>query len=294
MLYTAETMLVKSKDQGSTGEFARINAADAGWDYLNMSAMRLNKGQTFSDNTRDCENAIVILGGVCNIRTSDGEFLKVGRRPNVFSGMPYALYLSRHKDFEIEALTDGFEFASCWVPTGEDHPTQLVTPAMSKIEIRGGANVTRQINGILPPGFDCHRIVCVEVYTPSGNWSSYPPHKHDVHRLAEDGTLLEADLEEIYFYKIDNPNGYAYQRVYTDDRRIDGLMMPANHDAVLVPEGYHPVVSAPGYTTYYLNFLAGSAQSLANSDDPAYSWVKDTWTWQDPRLPLVHHGMEGR
>ncbi|MCB9457505.1 MAG: 5-deoxy-glucuronate isomerase [Anaerolineaceae bacterium] len=287
-------MLVKSKDQGSTGEFARINAADAGWDYLNMSAMRLNKGQTFSDNTRDCENAIVILGGVCNIRTSDGEFLKVGRRPNVFSGMPYALYLSRHKDFEIEALTDGFEFASCWVPTGEDHPTQLVTPAMSKIEIRGGANVTRQINGILPPGFDCHRIVCVEVYTPSGNWSSYPPHKHDVHRLAEDGTLLEADLEEIYFYKIDNPNGYAYQRVYTDDRRIDGLMMPANHDAVLVPEGYHPVVSAPGYTTYYLNFLAGSAQSLANSDDPAYSWVKDTWTWQDPRLPLVHHGMEGR
>lgn len=294
MLYTAETMLVKSKDQGSTGEFARINAADAGWDYLNMSAMRLNKGQTFSDNTRDCENAIVILGGVCNIRTSDGEFLKVGRRPNVFSGMPYALYLSRHKDFEIEALTDGFEFASCWVPTGEDHPTQLVTPAMSKIEIRGGANVTRQINGILPPGFDCHRIVCVEVYTPSGNWSSYPPHNHDVHRLAEDGTLLEADLEEIYFYKIDNPNGYAYQRVYTDDRRIDGLMMPANHDAVLVPEGYHPVVSAPGYTTYYLNFLAGSAQSLANSDDPAYSWVKDTWTWQDPRLPLVHHGMEGR
>lgn len=294
MTNDAKSLLVKSKDQGSTGEFARINAADAGWDYLNMSAMRLNKGQTFSDNTRDCENAMVILGGVCNIKTSDGEFLKIGRRPNVFSGMPYALYLSRHKNFEIEALTDSFEFASCWVPTSEDHPTQLVTPAMSKIEIRGGANVTRQINSILPPGFDCQRIVCVEVYTPSGNWSSYPPHKHDVHRVAEDGTLLEADLEEIYFYKIDNPNGYAYQRVYTDDRRIDDLMMPAHHDAVLVPEGYHPVVSAPGYTTYYLNFLAGSAQSLANSDDPAYSWVKDTWTWQDPRLPMVHHGMEGR
>ncbi len=294
MQYTSETMLVKSTDNGGTGEFTRVRAQDAGWDYLNMSAMRLNKGGKFGDNTRGCENVIVILGGVCNITTSDGEFKNVGRRPNVFSGMPYALYLSRNKDFEIEAVTDNLEFASCWVPTDQDFPTQLVTPDMSKIEIRGGANVTRQINGILPPGFNCHRIVCVEVYTPSGNWSSYPPHKHDVHKEDKDGNILEADLEEIYFYKIDNPKGYAYQRVYNDDRSIDGLMKPEHHDAVLVPEGYHPVVSAPGYTTYYLNFLAGSAQSLANSDDPDYTWVKDTWTWQDPRLPVVHHGMEPR
>lgn len=294
MQYTSETMLVKSTDNGASGEFCRVRAGDAGWDYLNMSAMRLNRGETFGDNTGDHENAIVIFGGVCNIKTSDGNFENVGRRPNVFSGMPYALYLSRNKDFEIEAVTDTLEFASCWVPTDQDFPTQLVTPEMSKIEIRGGANVTRQINGILPPGFNCHRLVVVEVYTPSGNWSSYPPHKHDVHREDEDGNILEADLEEIYFYKIDNPNGYAYQRVYNDDRSIDGLMMPENHDAVLVPEGYHPVVSAPGYNTYYLNFLAGSAQSLANTDDPDYSWVKDTWTWQDPRLPIVHHGMEPR
>ncbi len=294
MQYTSETMLIKSQDTGGTGEFARVNAEAAGWEYLNMSAMRLNKGQTYGDNTRDHENAIVILGGRCNIKTTDGDFTNVGRRPNVFSGMPYALYLSRNKEFEIEALTDDFEFASCWVPTDQDFPTQLVTPDMASIEIRGGANATRQINGIIPPGFNCHRIVCVEVYTPSGNWSSYPPHKHDVHREDDDGNLLEADLEEIYFYKIDNPGGYAYQRVYNDERSIDGLMMAQHHDAVLVPEGYHPVVSAHGYTTYYLNFLAGSAQSLANSDDPAYAWVKDTWTWQDPRLPIVHHGMEPR
>jgi 5-deoxy-glucuronate isomerase len=290
--YTSETMLVKSNDNGGSGVFAKVNAQAAGWDYLNMAAMRFAKGETYSDNTGDNENAIVILGGRCNIKTSDGEFNNIGRRPNVFSGMPYALYLSRGKDFEIEALTDNLEIASCWVPTDQDHPTQLVTPDMSTIEIRGGANATRQINGILPPGFDCHRIVCVEVYTPSGNWSSYPPHKHDVHREDDDGKVLEADLEEIYFYKIDHPGGYAYQRVYNDDRSIDGLMMAQNHDSVLVPEGYHPVVSAHGYTTYYLNFLAGSAQSLANSDDPAYAWVKDTWTYQDPRLPIVHHGME--
>lgn len=292
MKYTSETMLVKSADDGSAGEFARVRAEQAGWDYLNMSAYRMDKGQTYSDNTRDNENAIVILGGVCNISTSDGDFKQVGRRPDVFSGMPYALYLSRNKDFTIEALTDGLEIASCWVPTDEDHPTQLVTPDMCPVELRGGGNASRQINGILPPGFDCHRIVCVEVYTPSGNWSSYPPHKHDVHREDADGNLLEADLEEIYFYKLNYPDGYAYQRVYNDDRSIDGVMMAQQHDAVLVPEGYHPVVSAHGYTTYYLNFLAGSAQSLANSDDPAYSWVKDTWTFQDPRLPIVHMGME--
>src|SRR5690606_38773565 len=189
-------------------------------------------------------------------------------------------------------LTDGFEFASCWVKTDEDHPTRLVTPADSQIEIRGGGNATRQINSIVPPGFDCHRIVAVEVYTPSGDWRSSPPHKHDIHREDENGNVLEADLEEIYFYKIDKPEGYAYQRVYNDDRSIDGLMMARNHDAVLVPEGYHPVVSAPGYTTYYLNFLAGSAQSLANSDDPAYAWVKETWTSKDPRLPVVSMDME--
>jgi len=294
MKYTAETMLVKAQDNGESGQFARVRAEEAGWEFLNMSAYRLNKGETYSDSTEHCENAIVILGGRCTIRSSDGDYENIGRRPNVFSGMPYALYLSRNKEFEIEALTDNLEIASCWVPTDEDHPTQLVTPDRSLVEIRGGANATRQINGILPPGFDCHRIVCVEVYTPSGNWSSYPPHKHDVHRQDENGNLLEADLEEIYFYKIDNPNGYAYQRVYNDDRRIDGLMMAQNHDAVLVPEGYHPVVSAHGYTTYYLNFLAGSAQSLANSDDPDYAWVKDTWTYKDPRLPIVHHGMEPR
>lgn len=292
MQYTEKNLLRKSQDKGETGVFARVNAHDAGWDYLNMAALRLNKGERYNGVVGEHEHLSVVLGGRCNFHTSAGHYRGVGRRPNVFSGMPYALYLPRGAEFEIEALTDGLEIASCWVPTDEDHPAQLITPDDCDIEIRGGANATRQINGIMPPGSDCHRIVCVEVYTPSGNWSSYPPHKHDIHRVAVDGTLLEADLEEIYFYKIDNPHGYAYQRVYTDDRRIDALMMAQHHDAVLVPEGYHPVVSAHGYTTYYLNFLAGSAQSLANADDPAYAWVKSTWTYVDPRLPLVHHGME--
>ncbi|MFN8449749.1 MAG: 5-deoxy-glucuronate isomerase [Anaerolineae bacterium] len=292
MKYTAETMLIRSQDSGGTGIFAQVSAAQAGWQYLNMAARRLNAGEAWRASTGGFEYAHVILGGVCTIRTSQGDFERVGRRRDVFSGMPYALYLSRGVDFEIEALTDGFEVASCWVASEEDHPARLVTPHDSQIELRGGANASRQINSIIPPGFDCQRIVCVEVYTPGGNWSSYPPHKHDVHRVDAQGNLLEADLEEIYFYKLDRPEGYAYQRVYTDSRGIDAVMMAQNHDCVLVPEGYHPVVSAHGYTTYYLNFLAGSAQSLANSDDPAYAWVKAEWHGVDPRLPLVSHTME--
>jgi 5-deoxy-glucuronate isomerase len=292
MQYTAETMLARSKDTGVNGIFAHVTAQEAGWQYLNMAARRMGKGETWTANTGDYEYAHVILGGCCNIHTSEGDFSQVGRRPNVFSGMPYAVYLSHDTDFEIEALTDGFEVASCWVETDEDHPAQLVTPADSQIELRGGNNASRQINSIIPPGFDCHRIVAVEVYTPGGNWSSYPPHKHDVHREDEHGNVIEADLEEIYFYKLDRAEGYAYQRVYNDTRSINAVMMAQNHDMVLVPEGYHPVVSAHGYTTYYLNFLAGSAQSLANVDDPAYAWVKANWTGIDPRLPLVSHDME--
>ena len=292
MRYTADTMLVRSGDRGDAGEFARVTPAQAGWEYLGMVALRLHRGQRYSAATGEREVAIVILGGRCSVRSSRASFEHVGRRPNVFSGMPWAVYLPRRTDWELEALTDGLEVAICEVPAEEDYPAQLVTPEDSEIEIRGGANATRQINGILPPGFNCQRIVAVEVYTPPGNWSSYPGHKHDVHRVDEDGELLEADLEEIYFYKFDRPGGYAYQRVYNDERSIDAVMMAQEHDAVLVPEGYHPVVSAHGYTCYYLNFLAGSAQSLANSDDPDYAWVKDSWTWLDPRLPIVDMGME--
>lgn len=290
--YTAENLLVRTDDAGGTGIFTHVTPQIAGWDYLHMAARRLNAGMSYGGSTGAYEYVHVILSGVCSIRTSAGNFERVGRRPNVFSGMPYALYLSRSTDFEITALTDDFEMASCWVATDEDHPARLITPADCSIELRGGENASRQINSIMPPGFDCQRIVCVEVFTPGGNWSSYPPHKHDVHEVDAAGKLIEADLEEIYFYKLDKPEGYAYQRIYTDNRSIDAVVMAQHHDAVLVPEGYHPVVSAHGYTTYYLNFLAGSAQSLANRDDPAYAWVKGTWKGIDPRLPFVSHDME--
>jgi 5-deoxy-glucuronate isomerase len=289
---TVENVLIQANDNGNPGVFAAVSAVQAGWNLLNMEARRLDQGQRWRGNTSDHEYVHVILGGVCHIHTNHGDFLNVGRRPNVFSGMPYALYLSRNTSFEIEALTAGFEVASCWVPTDRDYPAHLVTPSDSRVDLRGGGNASRQVNSVIPPGFDCHRIVCVEAYIPGGNWAGYPPHKHDEHREDGQGQVLEADLEEIYFYKMDRRGGYAFQRIYTEDRQIDTVVMAQNNDIVLVPEGHHPTVSAPGYTTYLLNFLAGSAQSLANTDDPAYAWVKDEWGQLDSRLPIVDHGME--
>jgi len=150
------------------------------------------------------------------------------------------------------------------------------------IEIRGGGNATRQINSMLPPDFLAQRLMVVEVFTPAGSWSSFPPHKHDVHNPPG-----EVDLEEIYYYRIGRPEGFAVQKVYTADRRIDETLTVRDGELVLVPEGYHPVVAAHGYDVYYLNALAGSARSLAASDDPDYAWVRSEWKEKDPRLPMV-------
>lgn len=273
-------------------EYTRVTPDGAGWELLHFAARRMRRGDRWDHASGENEMALVILGGTCGVHSSRGEWQDVGRRPDVFSGMPYTLYLPRRTSFTVEAISAELDIAYGWCPSGQDHPPQLVAPGQVGVEIRGGGNATRQINAMIPPGFDCHRLVVVEVYTPSGNWSSYPPHKHDQHREDGHGNLLEADLEEIYFYKFDKPAGYAYQRVYTAGGRLDELLMARQDDVVLVPEGYHPVVSAHGYTTYYLNFLAGSAQSLANMDDPQYAWVKDSWVDKDPRLPLVSLEME--
>lgn len=291
MRYTAENMLIKAK-QDTPHLLNSVTAQEAGWDYLNCEIRAYDKGQAWSAETGENEAALVILQGQCKVETDKASWERLGRRPSVFLGMPYAVYLPRRTRVTVTALTDGLEFAYGWVPTDQDHPIQLITPADSEIELRGGHGSSRQINSIIPPGFDCHRLVVCEVYTPQGNWSSWPPHKHDVHIEDEQGKVLEADLEEIYYFKIDKPQGFAFQRVYNDDRSIDGTMCAYDNDIVLVPEGYHPVSAAYAYNCYYLNFLAGSAQSLAATDDPAHAWIKSTWTAKDPRLPVVTHGME--
>lgn len=261
-------------------------AESYGFEYLAFNTLKLAAGQSTEGNTADRELGLVLLGGKCSVTSPCGTWENIGRRPNVFAGMPYALYLPIETGYAI-STEHGCDLAFCYAKAEERHPAKLITPDDIEIEIRGAGNATRQINKIIRPEFDAHRILVVEVYTPSGNWSSYPPHKHDVHNPPG-----EVDLEEYYYYRIDRPEGFAVQKVYTPDRRIDETLTVHDGDMVLVPEGYHPVAAAHGYNVYYLNLLGGSARSMAASDDPDLTWVKQNWNERDPRVPLVGMEME--
>ena len=252
-----------------------------GFEYLSFEARKLAQGQKYEGDTGGNELAMVVLGGICSVKTPRGEWQRVGGRASVFDGLPCTLYLPVETSFTVSADT-GCDLAFCYCSADQQHPAHLVTPDQVRIEIRGGGNATRQIHHILTPEFPAHRLLVVEVFTPAGNWSSYPPHKHDVHNPP-----AEVDLEEIYYYRIDRPEGYAVQKVYTKDHRIDHTLTVRDGELVLIPEGYHPVVAAHGYNAYYLNALAGSARSMAASDDPDYAWVRGAWREQDPRLPMV-------
>ncbi|MEP6635686.1 MAG: 5-deoxy-glucuronate isomerase [Acidobacteriota bacterium] len=279
--YTKDLLIKPVPLLSSSGETMVVTPESAGFDYLTMRIRKMLRGEKVSSKTGGCELGMVVLGGRCSVESTAGSWSDFGSRAHVFDGLPTALYLPLNTDFTVVAETD-CELALCFSRAEEKFPARLITPNEVEVEIRGGANATRQINHILKPEFAAQRLMLVEVYTPSGNWSSYPPHKHDMHSPPE-----EVDLEELYYYKIDRPEGYAIQRVYTADGRIDETLTVRDGELVLIPEGYHPVVAAHGYNVYYLNALAGSARSMAASDDPAYAWVRQSWSEQDPRVPLV-------
>jgi 5-deoxy-glucuronate isomerase len=264
-----------------SGELLSFRAESVGFEYLSVRVQRFAPGDSFSEATESRELGMVILGGCCSVDSSEGAWQEIGRRAHVFDGLPYALYLPPGTRFTLRAHSC-CEIAFCFAAAEKRFPARLLRPSEIAVEVRGGGNATRQINHILTPDFPAHRLLLVEVYTPSGNWSSYPPHKHDVHNPPE-----EVDLEEIYYYRIDRPEGYAIQKIYTPDRRLDLTLTVRDGELVLVPEGYHPVVAAHGYNVYYLNALAGSARSMAASDDPDHAWVRQTWREKDPRVPLV-------
>src|SRR6202166_1468923 len=263
------------------GELLHLTRQKANWEWMSFFVRRLAAGESYSTQMDGEEAAFVLLGGTCQADWGEGS-QRIGGRKNVFAGYPYALYLptGNKVTFTADSIC---EIAECRVPSQAQLKPRLITPDDVVSSLRGGGNVSRQIVDIMPPAFPADKLIVVEVYTPGGNWSSYPPHKHDVHNPP-----AEVDLDEIYYYKIDRPEGYAIQRLYFANRSIDTALVVRDGEFVLVPEGYHPVVAAHGYNVYYLNVLAGSARSMAASDDPDYQWVRQGWREQDPRVPLVN------
>ena len=267
--------------QDKSGVLISITRAQANWGTINFSVRRLIAGQYWQSNTRNEEAALVILCGKATVDWGEGP-REVGARKDVFSGYPHAVYLPCGTSSEISAIST-CEFADCRTPSSASLRPRIITPADCREEIRGGGNCTRQIVDVICPEFPADKLLVCEVYTPSGNWSSYPPHKHDVHNPP-----LEVDLDETYYYRISRPEGYALQRLYDAAGTRDDTLTVVNGDLVLIKDGYHPVVAAHGYDVYYLNVLAGSARSMAASDDPRYAHLRQTSAERDRRVPLVH------
>ena len=258
------------------GRWEQVTPESAGWRYLHFGV----RSGAFAAETGDVEIALVPLSGSCRVE-AESESWELGGRESVFAGMPWALYLPRDTAYAVEA--EG-EVAVCGAGCRARREPVLVRPEDVEVEVRGAGNATRQINHIVKPEFPAERLLVVEVFTPSGNWSSYPPHKHD-----EDRPPDEVVLEETYYFRTAEPEAFAVQRLYSPRHRLDLTETVRDGDLMLVPHGYHTTAAAHGYDLYYLNALAGDRRSMAAADDPGLHWVRAAWAdlEPDPRVPLV-------
>ena len=263
-----------------SGVLVGITPRQARWRYVRFAVRQIARGDTWRGTTGADEACFVLLEGHCEVRWPEGT-AQLGPRETVFAGYPHAMYLPPRTAVSIAASSRTI-VADCRAPAKGLHPARIIRPEDCGYEIRGGGNATRQIVDIVPPAFPAERLLICEVYTPSGNWSSYPPHKHD-----RDNPPTEVDLEETYYYRFREPDAFGIQRLYGPGERREQALTVRSGDLVLIRDGYHPFVSAYGYDAYYLNVLAGTRRSMAASDDPRYAGFRASWPAPDPRLPVV-------
>ena len=298
----AERRLYLPAGSAPGGPFVtQLTPETCGWAYSSLRVLELGPGGEVTFRTGPDEMLVLPLSGGATVAVDDAEFMLAGRA-SVFSRVTDFAYLPIEAAVTVRS-TAGGRFALPGARAGRRLPPRYGPAEQVPVEIRGSGQATRQVNNFCAPdAFETDRLTSVEVLTPAGNWSSYPPHKHDQARPGE------AVLEEIYYFEVgrgtgrpDRPDGtdatdtpgIGYQRVYSTDpaRPIDVLAEVRAGDVVLVPHGYHgPSMAAPGYDLYYLNVLAGPAQqrTMAFCDDPAHAWIRQSWDGQelDPRLPM--------
>ena len=262
-------LLVKSKAPDSSGRVHHITPASAGWGHVGFDLYHLKDGQKIDVPADGREHCLVLVAGRADIAAGNETFRNIGERNSPFEGKaPYSVYAPAGIPCHATAIGD-VELAVCSAPGGKgSSPVRLIAPKDVAYEERGkGANV-RHVYNILPETAPADGLLVVEVVTPGGNWSSYPPHKHDT-----SAAPVETKLEETYYHRLNPSQGFAFQRVYTDDRSIDQTMAVENGDVVMVPEGYHPVGAPHGYDLYYLNVMAGPERRWCFKNDPQHEWI---------------------
>jgi len=263
-----------------------ITPEQAGWGFSGLRVLELEAGGAHAFATGEDELIVLPLAGACSVAV-DGEGFELDGREDVFSAVSDFVYAPRESHIEIASEAGG-RFALPSARADRRLAARHVPAEDVPVELRGAGAASRQVNNFCAPeAFAADRLIAVEVLTPSGNWSSYPPHKHD-----EDRPGVETVLEEIYYYEVAR-GGFGYQRVYGSGpgREIDVCREVRSGDAIVMPHGYHgPSMAAPGYDLYYLNVMAGPGERAWRfTDDPAHAWIRDTWAGQeiDPRLPLT-------
>lgn len=262
------SLLVRPQQPDAQGKVIEVTPESAGWTYVGFRMHALKQGQRIEANTGSREHCLVLLSGRATVTSGAHRWEDIGERMNIFEKTPpYAIYLPDGMNYSVEAKTD-MELAVCSAPGQGNHEARLIEPATIKRATRGSGSNTRHIQDILPETEPADSLLVVEVYTPAGNWSSYPPHKHCIDNLPQ-----ESLLEETYYHRLDPPQGFAFQRVYTDDRSLDETMAVEDGCVVMVPQGYHPVGAPHGYELYYLNVMAGPKRAWKFHNDPAHEWI---------------------
>ena len=245
-----------------------ITPETAGWDYVGFDLHKLAAGETVSMGTGDREVCLVFVTGRGKAFAAGEDFGVLGERMTVFDGRPWSLYVPAASEWSLTAVTD-LEVAACSAPGAPGgHPPRVIAPDSHEVMTRGKGNNVRYVTDIINETDPADSLLVVEVITPAGNASSYPPHKHDRDAFPE-----ETRLEEVYYHRLDPPQGFGFQRVYTDDRSLDEAMTIEDGDATLVPRGYHPCATLHGYDLYYLNVMAGPKRIWRFFNDPAHAWM---------------------
>lgn len=256
------------KPESGSGCVSRVTPESAGWTYVGFELFRLKAGEGASAETGDREACLVWVSGTGRARSGADDFGLLGGRASPFDGVPAALYVPAGSGWAVTAETD-MELAVCTAPgKAGARPARVIRPEDLSRETRGKGTNTRHVTNILPEDQPADSLLVVEVITPGGHTSSYPPHKHDRDNLPE-----ESLLEETYYHRLNPRQGFAFQRVYTDDRSLDEVMAVEDGDVVLVPKGYHPCAACHGYDLYYLNVMAGPKRTWKFHNAPEHAWL---------------------
>jgi 5-deoxy-glucuronate isomerase len=258
-------LLVRSREPGADGCIVRVTPESAGWRYVGFEVYRLPPGGRLERVSEECETCVVILAGRVHLEAAEKAWRDRGTRESVFDGPPTGLYVPPGTRWSVGASGPA-EIAVCTAPASTGAELRLLDAGTIRHESRGSGGEAREIDHILMEDAPAESLLVTEVVTPAGHWSSYPPHKHDV-----DDPPRERYLEETYYHRLRPPGGFAFQRVYTDDRSVDEALAPGDGDVVLVPCGYHPVAAGARHDSYYLNVMAGPTREWRITVDPAFA-----------------------